>query len=422
MTQLTIDSSIKFPDAFPSASEIGISEILDVNKKIAEFSKEAFAGSYTSTPTPPLNNKERYYSLGFYKEDQKSYDLLFRRSKPWMKEGVKEDLSSWKGKGITKEAIKEAFITLNKKYTSPIALISIKKGSIKVSLPDKELDHSQGLRHKTLVSYLEHLLKVQALPNMDFLLLLQDGYTSEEIIKPNVPVFAFTKPQNNKDFVLIPDGHSLRSLSQHGYASYTWKKDFYDVLKQKKQLSWSKTIPKIMWRGRLSDSMEKYNKINFSKFPRGKLLLLSRENKNLIDAKATYGKYQLMQELEALRMVDRKFTPKEKQLHYRYHLVLDGVTCTYPGLHWRLLSNGVVIKQKSDQVQWFYRALLPNIHYVPVRHDLSNLKKVVEHLKENDSKAKTIAINGSNFALDNLNFEAIAQYVHLVLKNYATMF
>lgn len=419
------DEEKQFP---PQASDtdVQLAALKQLNERRSKSKEPSYLRrTYREIEKLSRSERETFYHLGFRKNSERSYRFLFQHPATWMKSGVKHELAPWKNKHLTQSKVEEVFRQLNKKHEAPFALFSIKNGKVEAKLPDgKELNASQKLRYTTMLSYLPELLKVQSLPNLSFILLLEDGYTEQEIITPSVPVFSFTKPVNNKKFILIPDTHSLRRLNKPGYKSYNWKKDFYQVQHYSKKYTWKKLSPQLFWRGRLSDNVgQDYSITNFSKFPRGKLLLLSKLNPDSINAKATSAaSEELIKHLQGLGMAEDKFIDKAQQLRYKYQLVLDGVTCTYPGLHWRLLSNSLVLKQESPHVQWFYRAIYPNVHYVQVKKDLSDLDMTITKLKANEGLSKKIAATGAKFARENLDFESIAQYLHLSLESYSKLF
>ncbi len=65
--------------------------------------------------------------------------------------------------------------------------------------------------------------------------------------------------------------------------------------------------------------------------------------------------------------------------------------CTYCGYQWRLLSNSLALKQESDEIQWFYIALKPYEHYIPIKNDMSDLLEIIEWARKNDDKCKKIS-------------------------------
>ena len=95
--------------------------------------------------------------------------------------------------------------------------------------------------------------------------------------------------------------------------------------------------------------------------------------------------------------------------------------CTYPGYQWRLLSNSVCFKQDSNQVQWFYSAIQPYVHYVPIQNDMSDLVEKIRWAHEHDDEMIQISKRAQEFAWNNLLFEDDYLYLYLVLKRHASM-
>ena len=57
-------------------------------------------------------------------------------------------------------------------------------------------------------------------------------------------------------------------------------------------------------------------------------------------------------------------------------------------------------------MQWYYSALVPWVHYVPVRGDLKDLDERLTWAMEHDQEAKEIAQRGRAFVLANLTYES----------------
>ena len=91
-----------------------------------------------------------------------------------------------------------------------------------------------------------------------------------------------------------------------------------------------------------------------------------------------------------------------------------------PAFQSRLLSNSLTLKQDFPGVQWFFKPLKPYVHYVPLKHDISDLIEKIEWAK-NDGLCKQISKNASEFALNNLMFEDVYLYFYLVLKKYSSL-
>ena len=110
-----------------------------------------------------------------------------------------------------------------------------------------------------------------------------------------------------------------------------------------------------------------------------------------------------------------------EQMNYKYILILDGWSCTYPAYISRLASNSVVFKQNSHNIQWFYDALIPYVHYVPINYDASNFIEMVDWARRNDEKCMEIAENATDFAVNNLRSEHNFHYLKLVLEKYNSL-
>ena len=58
------------------------------------------------------------------------------------------------------------------------------------------------------------------------------------------------------------------------------------------------------------------------------------------------------------------------------------------------------MKQESEYYEHFYRQLEPNKHYMPLKHDLSDVPEKVRWAKENDEKARK-----TGFSIASIVFE-----------------
>jgi hypothetical protein len=79
---------------------------------------------------------------------------------------------------------------------------------------------------------------------------------------------------------------------------------------------------------------------------------------------------------------------------------VDGNSNAWSGLFTSLLTGACVIKIGSDNGfrQWYYDRLVPWVHYVPVRSDLSDLEEKVLHVLSDDAGSREIAAAGYAFA------------------------
>jgi len=99
-------------------------------------------------------------------------------------------------------------------------------------------------------------------------------------------------------------------------------------------------------------------------------------------------------EREGVNLVE--FVDHKEQKKYKYLVYIEGNSAAYR-LPYMLSLNSLVIKVNSKYKLWFEHLLKPYEHYVPVKHDLSDLANSVKWCKQNDKKCKDIMLNANNF-------------------------
>jgi len=102
---------------------------------------------------------------------------------------------------------------------------------------------------------------------------------------------------------------------------------------------------------------------------------------------------------------------------YKYLPVLDG-NDKASALNWILLSNSVPIMPKPRFHSWLCeKFLLPNIHYVELKDDYSDLPERLDWCMSHDSECKHIAANGTDFIMSNFNRESEIEAEKLLVEN-----
>ncbi len=106
----------------------------------------------------------------------------------------------------------------------------------------------------------------------------------------------------------------------------------------------------------------------------------------------------------------------------KFALCLDGATIAWrlPGL----LRGGqlVMLDDTSPMYGYYYEALQPWVHYVPVSRDAyEDIFNVTRFLIANDHLAQSIADNGREFALQYLTRESALCYTKKMLDTYSSL-
>jgi hypothetical protein len=92
-----------------------------------------------------------------------------------------------------------------------------------------------------------------------------------------------------------------------------------------------------------------------------------------------------------------------------------GLLLSRPSLD--LASMQTVIKQDSQQVEWYYHALKPWVHYVPTGYNgLEEVDRIVQFLQTHDNLAQSIADNSRAFAATHLVSEGRHCYIKVLFE------
>jgi hypothetical protein len=84
-------------------------------------------------------------------------------------------------------------------------------------------------------------------------------------------------------------------------------------------------------------------------------------------------------------------------LTYKYILMIEG-NDKASGLNWSLASNSLVFMPKPTKFSWLMEdKLIPNIHYIQVNNDFSDLQTKVQWCNENPGKCKKIIRNANQY-------------------------
>ncbi len=97
-------------------------------------------------------------------------------------------------------------------------------------------------------------------------------------------------------------------------------------------------------------------------------------------------------DLYKLKIQTVNFVPFEEQSKYKYILHLDGNVAAYR-LAKSMLLGSVILLQETGSRVWFQHMLIPYVHYVPVKEDLSDLISQTKWCISNDQECKRIAEN-----------------------------
>ncbi len=299
----------------------------------------------------------------------------------WAQEQITADLSKFSN--ITPKELDEYFVSENDTHNR-LMRVKITNSQLETIVQDPSILALKS--YKIIRNMLEFLAENHYIPDTDFILCLQDFLVVSR--STPVPIFTFAKDITvpvEKDLILVPDWMNLRSVSELkvriAYANYLFP--------------WEKKQPYLFWRGSLADS---------SGF-RHTLVSLTKEYPLLINA-------QFSQNNPA------EYLSEDQHVQYRHQITIDGSRATWERLVWQLRTNCLVFKHQSNQVQWFYKGIVPNVHYLSIQDEASLLKSIAwseQHPKE----TQDIIAHAMRFSDENLTIEDMYHYWIGVLTAYS---
>ncbi|HSX13204.1 MAG TPA: glycosyl transferase family 90 [Chlamydiales bacterium] len=347
------------------------------------------------------NNSRKLYYRHFKAEKgflTKKFQEKVRNDPPqWMLQQIKEDLFPFKKMNISLNALNQtdAKIPKNEKAVLRYRIVN---NQVYLSSNRQKEGFEPCDRFQNALLTLCRLTKV---PNVDFIMNHEDGTDHPfYLVEDQAPIFGWAKLKTTPFLILVPDYRSVSTLWFDDLHKLIQGKNFSGVNKQ-----WAEKNQKAFWRGTYTEPVH-----------RKQICQISKEFGDSVDAGLTG--FFLPHDQHLITFV-KPGASYEEHMEFKYLPVLDGIMCSYPGFQWRLLSGCLTMKQESDQIQWFYRALKPFVHYVPIKNDLSDLVAQVDLARNNDPLCKQISKNAKEFVLGNLLFEDVYLYLYLALSNYA---
>lgn len=283
-----------------------------------------------------------------------------------------------------------------------------------------------------LLQYFQKLVQNYKIKDVDFIIYLREEIPMDEdrgkdtLGTPAFIMFQDKKSVYETDKLLFPDAFFIKD-NNHG----SWKKLAAKIEKANLNAPWEAKINKIFWRGVTTGDFYPFTVKNFDKLPRLTVSVLSKLYPDLIDSEFSYYSPQIRYEhygpnlkefCEILFTKSPKSVNEEVHLKYKYLLSLDGNAATGTRVPWIMLSNSVLVKQESEKIQWYYSALKPYIHYVPLKHDLSDIFEQIDWMKNHDLELQKISQNAQSFAKNNLLSEHIDAHITLLLNEYSSLY
>lgn len=322
----------------------------------------------------------------------------------WMEEQITEDLLPYKDKVIHLRDF-DKFLE-----TAPEAKAS--KFIIRNNKVYVEDNYSNHPRPNTIKESLETLCQYVKMPNVVLVMSQHDGVRR----KSTIPLLGMSRSEGSSGVILIPDFEALR--------------EHYQVLKNvditRHDIPWSIKVPKLVWRGSTAQhpsirgTMGTMKEDTLHLYSRFNLCNMSLENPELIDAKFTrFAKGT--RDIPQLKKMEGVYLPFSEEVNCKYHIILDGTASSYSCSGWKFFINSLVFKEDSEWSQWYFKAMIPNVHYVPVQTNLTDLMEKLQWALEHDAEAEKMAKACTKFARTHLTIDQHLAYLYWLVQAYSKL-
>jgi len=149
---------------------------------------------------------------------------------------------------------------------------------------------------------------------------------------------------------------------------------------------------------------------------RDPLVLLSRAEPDLVDAQ--YTKNQAWKsEKDTLNMPPAPQVPLDEHCRYKYLFNFRGVAASFRFKH-LFLCGSLVMHVGNEWLEFFYEAMVPWYHYIPVSKGLQEARELIEFVRANDDVARKISERGRTFIWNHLRLDDISCYWKQLLQRY----
>jgi glycosyl transferase family 25 len=151
--------------------------------------------------------------------------------------------------------------------------------------------------------------------------------------------------------ILIPDRHYFFHNLNHSFRSFH------------QGVVWDTKIPKLVFAAQDRDT--KYN-------------FLDKDMRSLEIAPRKYFKEVIAPQYRDIIEYSDQWLDRTTMIYFKYILDIDGAASTWDATAWKLNSGSVIFKPRSSWSQWFYPKYLPNVHYIEILDDFSDLPQKYE--------------------------------------------
>jgi len=283
----------------------------------------------------------------------------------------------------------------------------------KYQIIDGKIYRSQDCMFPFRCEGIQHFLLQLApsLPDTELVINTRDWPQINKYMQEKLPVFSFSKTKEYSD-IMYPawafwGGGPAIGLYPRGLGR--WDQHRESLGEAASLTPWELKSDKAFFRGSRTSG------------ERDSLILLARRCPGVADA--SYTKNQAWKSLkDTLGMEPAQEASLESHCDYKYLFNYRGVAASFRLKH-LFLCRSLVFHVGSDWLEFFYPALKPWVHYVPVPHNAGQeeIAHLLEFVREHQGVAKDIAEAGAKFVEEQLKMEDVLCYWDKLIKSYTKL-
>lgn len=276
---------------------------------------------------------------------------------------------------------------------------------------DHQVYRDRECMFPTRCSGIDHFLREVAgeVPDVDLMVNVQDYPVSTR--EAALPVLSFSKVPLRHADILYPawafweGGPAVTVIP-----SWRWDVMRSELLAEAARLPWQDRRPLAFFRGSRTSEL------------RDALVLHSVANGAPWDVRYTLNQSQRDTQFitEELKLEPAPEVGPREHCAYRYLINFDGVAASFR-LKNLLACGSTVLYVRPEWIEFFYYALVPWQHYVPLPHDVAAADDTLRMLLANDVLSRQIADNGRAFLEQHLTMRDVSSYWRKLLQEYGAL-
>ena len=132
--------------------------------------------------------------------------------------------------------------------------------------------------------------------------------------------------------------------------------------------------------------------------------------------------FELAKQNQTIYDIFHQNIPLAKNTDYRYLVYAHGNAGWSRRLRELLFMNATVFVEESKQcTEYFFDLLQPNVHYVPVAEDFSDLDNKFKHMLEHPDESERMASAWGRLGSQIFSLECTLSYIEALLRGYALL-